>query len=195
MYQLLLQLLKGAVVDVDGTVQLAALRGALLRNLPAQVEVEVCLLWFRELNALLLPNIWTSEKTVALSSCACPHRPALKRRHGPDSEGPAGASRSGSAGPVGPSDCGESTGDLAVKWPLLELLLSLPGRLRPDSDRSIPLVEPDWEVAWDLLLGVRVSSSCVLTLLCGSASSPDAASFRISVEHTQSEPCSLLGGA
>lgn len=34
-YQLLLQLLKGAAVDVDGDIELAALAGALLRNLPA----------------------------------------------------------------------------------------------------------------------------------------------------------------
>lgn len=72
-----------------------------------------------------------------------------------------------------------------MQWPLLELLLSLLARLRPDSDLSIPLVEPDKELVWDLLLGVRVSSSCVLTLLCGSASSPDAINFRISVECIQ----------
>lgn len=120
---------------------------------------------------------------------------SINKTHWPDSEVPVSVSDTlwsqlswsgprGSARPVWPSDCGDSTGDLAVKWPLLELLLSLPARLRPDSDLSIPLVEPDKEVVWDLLLGVRVSSSCTLRLLC-SASSPDAISFRISVSNIQ----------
>lgn len=57
MYQLLLQLLKGTVVDVDGEVELTALTGALLRNLSADVVVDFCLLCFRELNPLLFTNI------------------------------------------------------------------------------------------------------------------------------------------
>lgn len=57
MDQLLLQLLKGAVVDVDGEAELTALAGALLRNLPADVVVDLCLLWFRELNPLFFTSI------------------------------------------------------------------------------------------------------------------------------------------
>lgn len=57
MDQLLLQLLKGAVVDVDWAVELSALSGALLRKLPAEVEVEFCPLRFRELHPLSCPNI------------------------------------------------------------------------------------------------------------------------------------------
>lgn len=57
MHQLLLQLFKRTVVDVDWAVELSALSGALLRNLPAEVEVEFCPLWFRELHPLSFPNI------------------------------------------------------------------------------------------------------------------------------------------
>lgn len=56
MDQLLLQLLKGAVVDVDGAVELAALAGALLGGLSAEVQ-EFCLLRLRELNPVLVPDI------------------------------------------------------------------------------------------------------------------------------------------
>lgn len=73
-------------------------------------------------------------------------------------------------------------GDLVVKCPLLELLRSLLAQLRSDSDLSSPLVEPDRESAWDLLLGVRVSSACVLTLLWGSFSSPDSINIRTSAK-------------
>lgn len=57
MYQLLLQLFEGAVVDVDGEVELAALTGALLRNLSADVVGGFCPLWFRELDPLFFTNI------------------------------------------------------------------------------------------------------------------------------------------
>lgn len=57
MHQLLLQLFKGAVVDVDGEAELAALAGALLRNLPADAVVDFCLPWFTELNPLFLIDI------------------------------------------------------------------------------------------------------------------------------------------
>lgn len=80
-----------------------------------------------------------------------------------------------SAAPVWPSDGDESTGDLAV----LELSRRLERRLSPDSDPSKPPVDPDKESAWDLLLGVKASSSCVLTLLRGSVS-PEAINIRTS---------------
>lgn len=61
MYQLLLQLFKGTVIDVDWAVELSALSGALLRNLPAEVEVEFFPLWFRELHPISFPDIWKKK--------------------------------------------------------------------------------------------------------------------------------------
>lgn len=56
-YQLLLQVLQGAVVDVDWTLKLAAVTGALLGDLPAEADVEIGLVWFRELDSLFLTQV------------------------------------------------------------------------------------------------------------------------------------------
>lgn len=57
MHQLLLQLFKGTVVDVDGEAELTSLTGALLGNLSAHAVLDFCLSWFRELNPLFFTNI------------------------------------------------------------------------------------------------------------------------------------------
>lgn len=57
MYELLLQVLQGAVVDVNWTLKLAAVIGALLGHLPAEADMEICLLWFRELDSLFFTQI------------------------------------------------------------------------------------------------------------------------------------------
>lgn len=57
MHQLLLQLFKGTVVDVDREAELTSLTGALLRNLSAHAVVDFCLSWFRELNPLFFTSI------------------------------------------------------------------------------------------------------------------------------------------
>lgn len=56
MDQLLLQLVKGAVVDVDGAVELSAFGGALLRDLSAEAGVELHPLRFGELDPVFFPN-------------------------------------------------------------------------------------------------------------------------------------------
>lgn len=81
--------------------------------------------------------------------------------------------------------CSTIPGDLGGTCTLLELRCSLLARLTADSDLSSPLVEPDRDSLWDLLLAVRVSS-CVLTWLWGSASNPDAINANTS-EHLKSK--------
>lgn len=56
MDQLLLQLVKGAVVDVDGAVELSAFGGALLRGLSAEAGAELRPLRFGELDPVFFPN-------------------------------------------------------------------------------------------------------------------------------------------
>lgn len=56
MDQLLLQLVKGAVVDVDGAVELSAFGGALLRDLSAEAGVELHPVRFGELDPVFFPD-------------------------------------------------------------------------------------------------------------------------------------------
>lgn len=67
MDQLLLQMLQRAVVDVDRTLQMAAVRGAVLGNLSAKTEV--CSLGLRELNFFLsnfYKNVFTSRHCMQI---------------------------------------------------------------------------------------------------------------------------------
>lgn len=185
--QLLFQILQWTVVDVNWTLQLAAVTSALLGKLSAEADMEVWLLWFREVDSFFFSCIWKHQKKVnlckmfeQLKSCrrvvlGSPE-PGIQLSISEPLLSQLFCSRVWeSAAPVWPSDGDESTGDLAV----LELSRRFERRLSPDSDPSKPPVDPDKESAWDLLLGVKVSSSCVLTLLRGSFS-PEAINIRTS---------------
>lgn len=64
--QLLFQILQRTVVDVNWTLQLAAVTSALLGKLSAEADMEVCLLWLREVHSFFFCSIWKHQEKVNL---------------------------------------------------------------------------------------------------------------------------------
>lgn len=62
MHELFLQVLQRAVVDIDWTPQLRTLTGTLLRHLPVETDVKVCLEGHRELDSIFVSWIWNKKK-------------------------------------------------------------------------------------------------------------------------------------